>query len=1369
MWSATIPVLDSNTGQAYTAQQFKDAWTAVLPTGSNWIEVTRSTTFNAVMGYTYSVTFKGVGVGGRIPPFTTDTLQLTGVHPKILVTETVIGAQLQGSFQLSFNGYTTGALKFDSNETEVQSALNDLASIAPSQVTVSRTGPLLTSSSQVYSYVWSVTFNSNVWVDPAADHSQYTSGNWVGQSAMWSDVWDTGVSKAWGKNAGNQPMISCNAGSLFVTNGQLPSNGCLVEEVIAGTSPLSGTFILRLNTTGHSVINQQSVFATAPIAHNAPGSRVESGGDGSSVEEKLEALPNIGDVSVRRSSVNIFTGGYTWYVTFLRDKDSPGGQFGGCQQKDSLLGLCNSPGNVPKLNASELGLIGSCQSFYDVNPPYVCNRVTVLDATTLPDSPPGTKSTHLVYIDNPAFDLTFSSCTFKLTIGTSDTQCMSAKVSATDMQTRIMHDINTLTRPVKVSSWVDNINARNSLVYFIQYFNEGDPGTITVTDCNTCPSLNWRRNASVFSTGVASTLTRANAGVVDGVVTRGTISTFKITGESGYLSQSLAWNAPAEPVPNSTLYSVKTHLEHNGLHVVKVARTVVGQYGAMQYDVRFVRNSGSTPPGAGDVPDITVEQGAATNGVVYPPLVTETKKGSTGISGRFYIDLHSTSGPVVVNFDESPAKIKRKLELFVTVGEVYVTRSLYPNVTSGGWGEKAVADDSVGGYEYQIFFLRNPGVNTPYSFPPASGNIDPVKVIANSDTNVNYMNLLSGSAVSAHTITYVDGSSPLDGTFTLSYQNFTTQPVLYNEPAKSLKYIIEQLPSVGTVSATIRNRANVPVPGVLVTVARDGNMLLVEYTSEYASSASVCGDLSQCPWDVRQYVASGDLLQLRNPSENSYSQLAIDGAAYLGEVVVSPRSPCVTYTNPTQITRRLFPQEILRIGADDYEVLKSGIEVQVISVNCPDASSSCGNFKLTHVYSGVSASTDCMGRLTGGDMPSAAALTVLFDSLSNVNKGDVYVTRSTSIDSRSYVYSVYFTGPSVFGDVPTLLTSSCTSIAFPAATTSSKIAVLTVAQGSYTPVQTVRVNVESGYISGPLFQLSFQPTSGGKVYTTVCSQFGEAASLLQANLQMLPGLTDQLLPFTLSSTTLSDTYSASNSIFGILNVGDTLHVYKSDNSGSMYTVKVLLILAGQMSFTGDVAAVTTDSVGIAYLYHPEAVQVARFGTGNSTATVLSLTSTADGPVAVDNNGYYRIRMVFKGVEKESPVCLKHHATATDLQNFINGLGFDFSGDGVFNSNDNDHILVTRTGDGSVTSGYGYTYKLIFSGPILGTGRSSVMGYSQPVVQIIDEGYPRCSELANTISQSPIRLFRNSLLNLTTLVATVSTQRYAITSHLITIE
>lgn len=240
---------------------------------------------------------------------------------------------------------------------------------------------MITPSTQVSGYVWSVTFTSNTWIDPTLDHETYILGNWFGSPTTYADVWPSGFSKAWGKNVGNVVPMSCISSSLYVTNGALPANGCLVEDVTQGTAPLSGAFELSLNTIGHNVINIQDNEITTNIAHNAPGNITESGGDGTSLQEKLMLLRNVGDINVVRSDVNKMTGGYTWFITFLRDDAfQPGGQWGNsCQQKDSFDQLCNSPGNVPSLTFLAGGLGGACLSIQsNATSFYNCSKVTVL-------------------------------------------------------------------------------------------------------------------------------------------------------------------------------------------------------------------------------------------------------------------------------------------------------------------------------------------------------------------------------------------------------------------------------------------------------------------------------------------------------------------------------------------------------------------------------------------------------------------------------------------------------------------------------------------------------------------------------------------------------------------------------------------------------------------------------------------------------------------------------------------------------------------------------------------------------------------------------------------------------------------------------
>ena len=150
--------------------------------------------------------------------------------------------------------------------------------------------------------------------------------NWVGEATTWTDTWATGVSKEWGKNCGDMPPISCVDSGMYSSSGALPADACSVAEYVKGTEPLGGSFRVTLDTTGHDIINMRGSYTSDPIRHNAQAGVLESGGDGTSVEEILEKMPNVGDVLVTRSPVNegANNGGHTWTVTFLRDAGASG-------------------------------------------------------------------------------------------------------------------------------------------------------------------------------------------------------------------------------------------------------------------------------------------------------------------------------------------------------------------------------------------------------------------------------------------------------------------------------------------------------------------------------------------------------------------------------------------------------------------------------------------------------------------------------------------------------------------------------------------------------------------------------------------------------------------------------------------------------------------------------------------------------------------------------------------------------------------------------------------------------------------------------------------------------------------------------------
>src|SRR3546814_10281930 len=101
-------------------------------------------------------------------------------------------------------------------------------------------------------------------------------------------------------------------------------------------------------------------------------------------------MQKVGDVRVERSAANVLNGGYTWTITFLRDSNQSGGQFGGCEQLDDISHQSNSPGDVPKMTSLDELLLGDC------TPDWSCTRVTIMDGDSNPDDrPPARKSPRL--------------------------------------------------------------------------------------------------------------------------------------------------------------------------------------------------------------------------------------------------------------------------------------------------------------------------------------------------------------------------------------------------------------------------------------------------------------------------------------------------------------------------------------------------------------------------------------------------------------------------------------------------------------------------------------------------------------------------------------------------------------------------------------------------------------------------------------------------------------------------------------------------------------------------------------------------------------------------------------------------------------
>jgi len=826
-----------------------------------------------------------------------------------------------------------------------------------------------------------------------------------------------------------------------------------------------------------------------------------------------------------------------------------------------------------------------------------------------------------------------------------------------------------------------------------------------------CPTLAagvyWTVSSEVVTAGSVYGMTKEQSGVINGVVQRGSFSTWYLLG-SAVTPCNLAWNIPATGADSLT-----TYLESTTDHLVSITRTVIGKYGVVQYDILFVSNPGQTPSGSGDVALMVVTQGDASDGSNYAPIVTEVAQGSTGISGYFTVDLHDPFGPRNVSFDESAIRLQSKLQELTTVGKVFVERFFYPNVRSGGWGGVPVTPGAVGGFEWRVYFLANTGTYNGFSFPPGSGNIDPLTVEYAAGSK------LFGSKVAAQSVTYTDGSVPIDGTFTLSYDGQETQPIRYDQLAVDTKYLLESLGNIGEVDTTTHFRMMEPIPGIMASVDRDSNTISVTYTTSSIDT----------PPDIRESLSAGDLIRIGGGDLSSANSLAaVDGSFLFGHVTVSSGSPIMDIVTPSPPV--LLPGESLRIGADSYQVVKTGEEVQVLSITCPSATGDCGGFSLVFRHQSTTDNTACFYRKAGYEMTSASDVAAWFNNMPMVDYNDVVVTRSSSIDGKSYAFSIYFEGDSVLGDIAELaVEEDCDSDGTPDLVTGTVYTVFTAVEGGATASQSVRVNVESGYIDGDMFTLSYDGL------TTPCIAFGEEPSAIATKLQSLSTISDKsLTTITMAVGSLRSVLYASSSIYGIVDVGTVLNIQTV--GGPVQHVVVSVVKSGTLIYVTPSVTQAAYTTGLLVsIVNGNAAQVNRIGTGNSTSTIVSYTETADRIVDQNSAGFYKLKIEVGGVTGLT-TCLKYHATAGDVEAAIGRISeFQFSA-GDANTAGAPHITVTRRGDGSVHSGYGYTYFLRFGGPMMKFGRTTVLGNSQPTVEVIDEGhYGGCVDLNTTFASS----------------------------------
>jgi len=261
------------------------------------VTVTRTNIPNVAAGFTYTVTFTDANYGGSLPLMTVVAGgTFTGINQNVVIDRIRAGNQLRGSFFLSFGyspatTYYTGEMSYNDDPADVAAKLELLPNIG--NVVVNRS----VVNVQTQTYQWTVTFVSNVY---------------SGDSAL---NWDSGFSEGWGANVGdNMPLLGCHVDELYASSDYKNSVNCTVAEVVKGTAPVNGYFTLTYDTTNCATCLVQTLAVSNPIRMDALPCNAEL-----SVEAALEAMPNVGLVTVTRSAVNATNGAYQWTITFDSD------------------------------------------------------------------------------------------------------------------------------------------------------------------------------------------------------------------------------------------------------------------------------------------------------------------------------------------------------------------------------------------------------------------------------------------------------------------------------------------------------------------------------------------------------------------------------------------------------------------------------------------------------------------------------------------------------------------------------------------------------------------------------------------------------------------------------------------------------------------------------------------------------------------------------------------------------------------------------------------------------------------------------------------------------------------------------------------
>ena len=222
--------------------------------------------------------------GTPISNYTINIATAPEQHEVQLVSIASFTSQLSGSFCLSFNGFSTGPLSYDSSASRVEAALESLPGVGNVIVTQTIT------SGTTYGISWRVSFLDNV---------------------------------------GNLPLMQSSCNNLIGTNVQL-----LITEAVAGANPVFSTATIVNNTIIGRLSSVQIITASASSTDlngyfflscsGEVSQPIDVYSSAEDMQYALESMLTIGEVTVSvedlalDSVVPSSRYGRSWLVTFAR-------------------------------------------------------------------------------------------------------------------------------------------------------------------------------------------------------------------------------------------------------------------------------------------------------------------------------------------------------------------------------------------------------------------------------------------------------------------------------------------------------------------------------------------------------------------------------------------------------------------------------------------------------------------------------------------------------------------------------------------------------------------------------------------------------------------------------------------------------------------------------------------------------------------------------------------------------------------------------------------------------------------------------------------------------------------------------------------